>query len=205
MRSLRRRARWLTAPSWERRGAAKLERLFERARSRRGFRVCAPGPPCSVAHGHPPTPSLPGTRDPTEGGESPRHGARKEHRRVSRCGQGCFAKKPRCPRAWVARRRTRPGGERGIRTLGTLTGTPDFESGSFGHSDSSPPRTVQGPHRVVKPRSGRAMERRTVFLDRPAGVGAVRGEMTEWPKVHDWKSCVPARVPRVRIPLSPQS
>jgi integrase len=30
------------------------------------------------------------------------------------------------------------------------------------------------------------------------------GEMTEWPKVHDWKSCVPARVPRVRIPLSPQ-
>jgi hypothetical protein len=29
------------------------------------------------------------------------------------------------------------------------------------------------------------------------------GEMTEWPKVHDWKSCVPARVPRVRIPLSP--
>src|ERR1700677_5107209 len=27
--------------------------------------------------------------------------------------------------------------------------------------------------------------------------------MTEWSKVHDWKSCVPARVPRVRIPLSP--
>ena len=27
--------------------------------------------------------------------------------------------------------------------------------------------------------------------------------MTEWPKVHDWKSCVLARVPRVRIPLSP--
>src|SRR6201981_2214348 len=27
--------------------------------------------------------------------------------------------------------------------------------------------------------------------------------MTERPKVHDWKSCVPARVPRVRIPLSP--
>jgi hypothetical protein len=29
------------------------------------------------------------------------------------------------------------------------------------------------------------------------------GEVTEWPKVHDWKSCVPARVPRVRIPPSP--
>src|SRR5580693_4618775 len=28
--------------------------------------------------------------------------------------------------------------------------------------------------------------------------------MTEWSRVHDWKSCVPVRVPRVRIPLSPQ-
>ena len=32
----------------------------------------------------------------------------------------------------------------------TLTGTPDFESGSFGHSDSSPPRNVQAVPRVVK-------------------------------------------------------
>src|ERR1700690_1749478 len=46
------------------------------------------------------------------------------------------------------------------------------------------------------------MERRTVCLYRPI-VGAAPGEMTEWSKVHDWKSCVPARVPRVRIPLSP--
>ena len=30
------------------------------------------------------------------------------------------------------------------------------------------------------------------------------GEMTERPKVHDWKSCVPVRVPRVQIPLSPK-
>lgn len=29
------------------------------------------------------------------------------------------------------------------------------------------------------------------------------GEMTEWPKVHDWKSCVRAIVPGVQIPLSP--
>src|SRR5580658_763141 len=43
------------------------------------------------------------------------------------------------------------GGERGIRTHGTLTGTPDFESGSFGHSDSSPPRNLQGCRRLVKP------------------------------------------------------
>ena len=27
--------------------------------------------------------------------------------------------------------------------------------------------------------------------------------MTERPKVHDWKSCVPVRVPRVQIPISP--
>jgi len=32
-----------------------------------------------------------------------------------------------------------PSGESGIRTHGTLTGTPDFESGSFGRSDISPP------------------------------------------------------------------
>ena len=30
------------------------------------------------------------------------------------------------------------GGEGGSRTHGTLAGTPDFESGSFGHSDTSP-------------------------------------------------------------------
>src|SRR5664280_2658736 len=30
------------------------------------------------------------------------------------------------------------------------------------------------------------------------------GEVTERPKVHDWKSCVRATVPRVRIPPSPQ-
>jgi hypothetical protein len=41
-------------------------------------------------------------------------------------------------------------GERGIRTHGTLTGTPDFESGTFGHSVSSPPRNLQGPQRIVK-------------------------------------------------------
>ena len=92
-------------------------------------------------------------------------------------------------------------GEQGIRTLGTLAGTPDFESGSFGHSDSSPPRTVPAPHRVVKMRSGRAM-RAGPFS--PPEARATPGEMTAWPKVHDWKSCVPARVPRVRIPLSPR-
>ena len=31
------------------------------------------------------------------------------------------------------------------------------------------------------------------------------GEMTERSKVHDWKSCVLVRVPRVQIPLSPSS
>ncbi len=34
------------------------------------------------------------------------------------------------------------GGESGIRTRGTLTGTPDFESGTFGLSVISPRRTM---------------------------------------------------------------
>jgi integrase len=46
--------------------------------------------------------------------------------------------------------RAKCSGERGIRTHGTLTGTPDFESGSFGHSDSSPPCTLQAPHRCCQ-------------------------------------------------------
>ena len=33
------------------------------------------------------------------------------------------------------------GGEAGIRTLGTLTGTPHFECGAFDHSATSPQRT----------------------------------------------------------------
>ena len=33
-------------------------------------------------------------------------------------------------------------GEKGIRTPGTLTGTPDFESGTFGLSVISPPRNL---------------------------------------------------------------
>src|SRR5437868_6950424 len=36
----------------------------------------------------------------------------------------------------------RAGGERGIRTPGTLAGTPDFESGTFNRSVISPPRVV---------------------------------------------------------------
>ncbi len=34
----------------------------------------------------------------------------------------------------------RSGGEGGIRTLGRLTPTPDFESGTFDHSATSPRR-----------------------------------------------------------------
>jgi hypothetical protein len=41
-----------------------------------------------------------------------------------------------------ARCATSDGGESGIRTHGTLTGTPDFESGTFGRSVISPPRTM---------------------------------------------------------------
>jgi hypothetical protein len=41
------------------------------------------------------------------------------------------------------------GGESGIRTHGTLTGTPDFESGTFGRSVISPPRTMTAGTRAV--------------------------------------------------------
>jgi hypothetical protein len=41
------------------------------------------------------------------------------------------------------------GGESGIRTHGTLAGTPDFESGTFGHSVISPRRNVAGSGRAV--------------------------------------------------------
>jgi hypothetical protein len=37
------------------------------------------------------------------------------------------------------------GGEEGIRTPGTLPGTPDFESGTFDHSVTSPPRNMAEP------------------------------------------------------------
>src|SRR5678816_3487172 len=42
------------------------------------------------------------------------------------------------------------GGERGIRTHGTLAGTPDFESGTFGHSVSSPSATLIHRTELVK-------------------------------------------------------
>jgi hypothetical protein len=42
-------------------------------------------------------------------------------------------------------------GESGIRTHGTLTGTPDFESGTFGHSVISPPRKMHGEVGPVNP------------------------------------------------------
>jgi hypothetical protein len=47
-----------------------------------------------------------------------------------------------------------PSGERGIRTLGTITGTPDFESGTFGHSDISPRRTMSAEGGSVNERAG---------------------------------------------------
>jgi hypothetical protein len=43
----------------------------------------------------------------------------------------------------------------------------------------------------------------TSRASRAKGRPFLSGEVTEWSKVHDWKSCVPARVPRVRIPPSP--
>ncbi len=34
-------------------------------------------------------------------------------------------------------------------------------------------------------------------------LNSVNGEVSEWPKEHDWKSCVRVTVPRVQIPPSP--
>ena len=49
---------------------------------------------------------------------------------------------------------TGPSGESGIRTHGTLAGTPDFESGTFGHSVISPRRNVAGTTGTVNASAG---------------------------------------------------
>ena len=64
-----------------------------------------------------------------------------------------------------------PSGERGIRTLGTLAGTPDFESGTFGHSDISPRRTMSAEGRSVNERSGTFS---TAFAQRQEPLGRLR-------------------------------
>ncbi len=56
---------------------------------------------------------------------------------------------PTCKYSYRSARSLR-GGEGGIRTRGTLAGTPDFESGTFGHSDTSPPRNMSKQPPVVK-------------------------------------------------------
>src|SRR5688572_10812564 len=61
-------------------------------------------------------------------------------------------------------------GERGIRTLGTLTGTPDFESGTFGHSVISPRRNMNGGGHPVNEhknslRGPPALRSRTILRD----------------------------------------
>ncbi len=47
------------------------------------------------------------------------------------------------------------GGEAGIRTLGTVTGTPHFECGAFDHSATSPQKV------------GKACESHALLADRP--------------------------------------
>ncbi len=109
-----------------------------------------------------------------------------------------------CDMRRVRAARGQDGGEKGIRTPGTLAGTPDFESGTLGHSDISPPPKVFDPTGHCQAPGKAASRVRSGFRARESVIRrAPPGEMTEWPKVHDWKSCVLARVPRVRIPLSP--
>ena len=60
------------------------------------------------------------------------------------------------PRARTPTRKDTTSGESGIRTRGTLTGTPDFESGTFGRSVISPPPTMTKRTPVVNINDGRA-------------------------------------------------
>ena len=62
---------------------------------------------------------------------------------------------PRAPLTHTATKVT--GGESGIRTRGTLTSTPDFESGTFGRSVISPRRTMAKGSLSVKTRMRRSM------------------------------------------------
>ena len=55
-------------------------------------------------------------------------------------------------------------------------------------------------------RSSSVVEHRTVnamVVGSSPTFGANFGELSEWPKEHDWKSCRRATVSRVRIPCSP--
>ncbi len=42
------------------------------------------------------------------------------------------------------------------------------------------------------------------FASLPSTVPEGLGEVAEWLKAHAWKACLPERVTRVRIPVSPQ-
>ena len=66
------------------------------------------------------------------------------------------------PREATATGAGKSSGEKGIRTPGAIAGTPDFESGTFGHSDISPPRKF--PDRALP------VKRRGVLVEQ-AGAG----------------------------------
>ena len=75
-----------------------------------------------------------------------------------------------------------PSGESGSRTHGTLADTPDFESGTFGHSVISPRRTLAASIRAV---NARADPKRSKMSD--GGLG---------PRSHPSASAVPTDEPR---------
>ena len=104
--------------------------------SRRG-RVWGLGQPALAPTYLPPSGAQPAERTSTASGVEPRGTRPRGGRRAKRDGWG-----------------QHPSGERGIRTLGTLTGTPDFESGTFGHSDISPRRTMSAEGGSVNERAG---------------------------------------------------
>lgn len=62
------------------------------------------------------------------------------------------------------------GGEGGIRTLGTCEGTPDFESGTFDHSVTSPLLLLRNP--IAHRRFGQATSRRKIH-EKPEDQGKI--------------------------------
>ena len=80
----------------------------------------------------------------------------------------------------------------------------DDPANRLGFDDRAPGDASYAKNRVLSNNPDRAYGRKEWTRPRAVSRGPfVTGEVTEWPKVHDWKSCVPARVPRVRIPPSP--
>ncbi len=101
-------------------------------------------------------------------------------------------------------------GEKGIRTLGTLAGTPDFESGTFGHSVISPRRNMSGRGGAVNACTTEKRHLSRVSAGATRSSGARRAGAASWPSpfvatgVTDWlPSLAAAEATRAPLPVVP--